>query len=142
MQLVSVGAHRTVAACEPNTGVVDENVEPVVVALDRLGEGTHLGVGSEICGIEAGATYSVLLDLVDQRLTPLAGSAVYDDMRASGGEPAGQLPTQTACGARDEDHLSLLLCRFLSSRRLGQSRRLCRNGERKGNDGEPGGSEP
>ena len=85
--------------------IVNEDVQPFIVTKDRLRKLANLCEGSEIGGVESGATRTVALDFLDEGHPPLTIAPVNDDMCTTRSDPASNLPAKTARGARDEDNL-------------------------------------
>ena len=88
MQLVAVSAElplAVVTADESDTGVVDQHVEPRVVAENRGGEFAHLCEGSEVGRVEPRAALAGAVDRRDHRRAALAVPPVDDHVCAAGG---------------------------------------------------------
>src|SRR5690606_18846104 len=104
VQLVAVLAEPPFpAALQPDPGVVDEHVEPVVVPGGRAGEGADRGERGEVRGVEAGAAPAIAPDLSDEGGAPLPVPTVDDDVRARGGDAEGDLTAEPVRRAGDQD---------------------------------------
>ena len=105
VHLVAVLADLTVL--EQDARVVDQDVDALVVAEDRLRQRPHLGERGEVGFIEPRASLAVLRDLGDDGLAALFVPAVDDDLRAEGGHAARDLAPQPVRGAGDHHDLAL-----------------------------------
>ena len=91
--LVAVLTHQALVGSRAEAGVVDEHVEPVVVAQDRLGEISYLVERGEIRGVKTRTALAFSLDLGDKSHPPLAITAVDDDVGAQRRESPSHLAT-------------------------------------------------
>ena len=91
--LVAVLAQQALVGSGADAGVVDEHVEPIVIAKDFLREISHLVEGSEIGGVKTRTAFAFSLDLGDKRHPPLAITAVDDDVGAQRRESPSHLAT-------------------------------------------------
>ena len=91
--------------CGRDTRVVDEDVEPFVVAEDRFTELANLLERGEVRPVETGAADSFARDRLDDLHPPLTIAAVDDDVHAHRAESDRQLVAQPARRARNESHL-------------------------------------
>ncbi len=106
-ELVAVLADEALVRSRPDARVVDQHVQAVVVAQDRLGELAHLGEGGEVGPVEAGAP-SVALDLPHDLVAALDAASVHDHVPPVGGEAVRDGAAQPTRRSRHEhDPLSL-----------------------------------
>ena len=133
-ELVPVGAFLAgcvrLTASDPS--VVDEEVQAVIVTLDRVNGSPHLSEGAEI-GLDESGRAPGGLGLLDHGLTALNIAAVHDDVGARSGEGEGDGPPEAPCRPRDHDDLPSFQ---VAGRNLGQE--LPRRGRRQ-DDGKKGG---
>ena len=81
-QLVAVLRKSPPVGCRRDAGVVDEDVEPFVVAENRFTELANLLEGGEVRSVEAGAADFFARDRLDDLHSPLTIAAVDDDVHA------------------------------------------------------------
>ena len=114
---------------EAHPRVVDEDIEALGVAHDRVGKAPHLIERGKVGPVERGAPLAALRDFVDQRVPPRGASPGDQNVRAGGGNTTRHVAAKSVGGAGDEDHLS----RQVGERRgfrVGR-RRLLRRGLRR-----------
>ena len=103
----ALGGELTIGRDRSDPGVVDEHIEPGVIPKNRLGEPPDLGRGGKVRGIEPGAAFAGLGDLVQHLLPAGRIAAVDDDVGAPGREPDGHFTAEAAgCAGNEDDRLS------------------------------------
>jgi hypothetical protein len=105
VHLVAVFAHLPVA--EPDACVIDQHVEPVVIAVDRPRERADLVEGREISGVEVRASLSAFRNVADDCLATFLITAVDDHCRAQRGTSNSDFTAKPVRGAGHHHNLVL-----------------------------------